>query len=139
MAAIGAYERLVRDAGSTFFDREWLPPEEECAELAQLRIEHLRLLDGYEAARKELAEVGNIAGFIAAFESGRQGGELAYSVCVPDLWDSNTALFCHRIRRFTRKQTPEGFAVSTGGQYGEHIHQRASEMSGNGPDSNANL
>jgi hypothetical protein len=44
---LSAYERLLaadQSRGSTYVNEGWLPPEAECAELAGLRTEHLRLL-----------------------------------------------------------------------------------------------
>jgi hypothetical protein len=44
MQAAGAYERVVMRSPA-FVDRGWLPPADDCAELADLRAEHERLLD----------------------------------------------------------------------------------------------
>ena len=43
----GSYERLLaadQSRGGAYVDPGWLPPESECAELAELRSQHLRLL-----------------------------------------------------------------------------------------------
>lgn len=50
-----AYERLVV-ASQAFLDPGWLPPEEDCPELADLREQHERLLAACDEALAELGE-----------------------------------------------------------------------------------
>ena len=55
MTGVSAYERVLV-ASPAFLDRGWLPPESDCAELADLRVGHERLLDACADALRELSE-----------------------------------------------------------------------------------
>lgn len=50
----GAYERLL-SVSQVFFDPGWLPPPEECEQFADLREQHLRLLDAVKSTLAKLS------------------------------------------------------------------------------------
>jgi hypothetical protein len=55
VSGVSAYERVLV-ASPAFLDRGWLPPENDCAELADLRKDHQRLLDACGDALSQVHE-----------------------------------------------------------------------------------
>jgi hypothetical protein len=53
--SVNSYERLL-SASAVYVSDGWLPPEETCEALADLKAEHLRLLDATRSALQELAD-----------------------------------------------------------------------------------